>query len=251
MLKKITAIIITLSLLVGLMPSTIASASDDSIILADLSDISEIQEIGMPPSSAQTKSGAYTMLWKGSDLYKNINIPVSQNDISSAKYLEFWIYSAKATQMEFTIGLISDNPQTYCTDYYSSTIKVNWTGWRIVSLSYGDEGIFEKNHSPLGFDKISEIRLWPTYKGSVPVDGTELYIDTIKCSKTQDPSIAAGKEYQGVQYIIGDFSNPVTVREAGYEYSTAQKKNGEGSLLWGGTSSCRLDTLRYLSYQHV
>ena len=52
MLKKITAIIITLSLLVGLMPSTIASASDDSIILADLSDISEIQEIGMPPSSA-------------------------------------------------------------------------------------------------------------------------------------------------------------------------------------------------------
>lgn len=235
MLKKITAIIITLSLLVGLMPSTIALASDDSIILADLSDISEIQKIGMPPSSAHTKSGAYTMLWKGSDLYKNINIPVTRNDISSAKYLEFWVYSAKATQMEFTIGLISDNPQTYCTDYYSSTIKVNWTGWRIVSLSYGDEGIFEKTHSPLGFDKISEIRLWPTYKGSVPVDGTELYIDTIYCTKEQNPAIAASKEYQGTEYIIADFSNPVAVKEAGYEYSTAQKKNGEGSLLWGGT----------------
>lgn len=226
--KKIIPILLLLTMLIGLIPTAYAATS---LCVADLTTLSTIHNIGLPASGIYTMSGSYSMQWSGADLNRNIVIPVKVKDFSGEKYLEFWVYSKTKNNSEFTLALISDSQDTACTDYYYTSVKVNWSGWRVVSLKCDDE-TFVKVHSPIGFDEIDEIRLWPTYGDKKIEPDTELYFDMMTITDTQ--TVAADVDAASSDLIIADYSDPVLVAETGMQSSTEVEGSGEVTLKWAG-----------------
>ncbi len=227
-LKKIIPMLLMISLLIGMVPTTFAAAD---FCVADLTALSTIHKIGLPASGVYTKSGSYSMQWSGVDLNRNIVIPVRIKDFSGGKYLEFWLYSKTKNNSGFTLALISDSADTACTDYYHARVDVNWSGWRVVSLKC-DESTFAPVHAPVGFDEINEIRLWPTYAGNKPEVDTELYFDKMEISTEQ--TVAPDADDESEILVIADYSDPVAVVETGMEASGEVEGSGDVTLKWAG-----------------
>ncbi|NMA46056.1 MAG: hypothetical protein GX945_05800, partial [Lentisphaerae bacterium] len=79
--------------------------------------------------------------------------------------LDFWLHSEKATNSRFLIYIGSENPETAGIDYYSTTIRLDFTGWRHYQLSLKD---LNRSRSPLGFDKITSFRMNATGWNNTP-----------------------------------------------------------------------------------
>ncbi|MDO4528512.1 MAG: hypothetical protein Q4C03_07010, partial [bacterium] len=72
------------------------------------------------------------------DLAKETELELYETDFTIAKYLEFNIYSPKATDTELGIILYADNPKTEQRDYYYTMIDANFSGWKFFSVAFRD-----------------------------------------------------------------------------------------------------------------
>ena len=70
--------------------------------------------------------------------------------------LDFWLHSEKATDSRFIIYIGSENPELPGMDYYSASIRLNFTGWRHYQLPLKELSV---SRTPLGFDKITSFRM--------------------------------------------------------------------------------------------
>ncbi len=236
--NKIISLLLIVTFCIGLLP-VVSFAADNTV--ADLSSLGSIQKTGLPASGVFTRSGDYSLKWSGADLYNNVIIPTTKSDWTGGNYVEFWVYSKANTKTEFSVGLVSDNPETACLDYYVTEISIWWSGWNLVSLCYsGDESVFTPTHSPLGIDKISEIRLWPTYGGNAPVAGTELYIDSFTISESSHAGVDAGTDKDDDIYVLADFSVEANVVEAGFPASSERTLSGPVTLKWAGSDITKI-----------
>lgn len=229
--KKIIPVVLLLAMLINIFPG-VSLAAESTI--ADLSSLNVIHDIGLPASGVYSRSGCYSMEWSGADIYNNVVIPITKHDFSEKKYLEMWVYSEAKTGSKFTLGLISDSADTVCKDYYYTTLAVNWTGWKLISLQCDDEELFKNVYSPKGLESIDEIRLWPTYGGNTPVSGTKLYFDKITISSEQSPEAAGGSSAGNADYILADFSLADNVLGFGFDSSSEVTKSGDVTLKWSG-----------------
>lgn len=229
MLKKIISLCLVFMMMLGVVN---VNASDREYRrVADFSSMSAIVSSGMPASSVYTKSGNFTLKWSGSDLNRNISVPAQQTDFSSCDYLEFYINSTAKTGMNVTIGLISDNPDTVCLDYYYTTIKIDFTGWKFFSLPYkGEKSVFAPSSSPIGLNSVSQIRLWSSFGGSKPVEGTELYIDSFYITNKKSEVTQEAEDAE--TYTILNLSVAENVAATGFPASSEQTKSGDVTLKW-------------------
>ena len=141
-LKRISALVLTLAMLLTSFPfgGIEASASQKTErVLADLSEKTAITNAGLVPSSLYTDSGSFTAKWGDSAINDEITIPVSNAKYIGDGYIEANIYSASATKMKFAFVLNADNPETVENDYYYATVAVNWVGWRKIAFRVVDE----------------------------------------------------------------------------------------------------------------
>ncbi len=229
MLKKIISLSIALVMLMGTLG--VNASGREYRRVADFSSMSAIVSSGMPASSVYTKTGNFTLKWAGSDLNRNITVPTQQTDFSSCDYLEFYINSTAKTGMNITIGLISDDPDTVCLDYYYTTIKADFTGWKFFSLPFkGEKSVFSASSSPLGLYAVSQIRLWSSFGGSSPVEGTELYVDSFYI--TDQKSEVTEEAQEAETYTILNLSVAENIAAAGFPASSEQTKSGDVSLKW-------------------
>ncbi len=201
------------------------------LTIADLSKSSAISKTGFPASNVHTKSGSFTLKWAGSDIYKNIALPLGETDFSPYEYLKLDIYSTKNTGSSFTLCLMSENGETASDDYYTAKINVNWTGWKTLSLKLkGEDGAFKENGTPLGMDSVTEIKLLPLYGNNTPKEDTELYLDRIYLSSYTDEEEDTGKNDLGNAYILVDASSPSTYASLGLKTSEEIKGNAECTI---------------------
>lgn len=228
MIKRIISFIVCLAIFSSYL---CINASAQSNTVVDLINLNVISKTGLPASTEVYKSGSYTMKWGDSDIYRDISLSVSKKDLSDG-YLETWIYSTHPSGMEINLGLISENSFTQCVDYYIAPIKINWEGWKLISLKTGNDGDFEKVNSPQGFDNIDEIRLFSSYGGNTPIYGTNLYFDKIVFNKEKSSQAEADLEAAERTFVIADFSKPANVAASGFPSSKEITLSGSCTLKW-------------------
>jgi len=236
--NKIISILLVFCFIIGMLP--VVSFAESNIV-ADVSTLNGISKTGLPASGVFKKLGDYTLKWAGADLYNPITIPTVKSDWSDSGYLEFWVYSKNNTKTEFSVGLISDNPQTACLDYYITDVSIGWSGWNLVSLCYsGDNNVFTQVNTPVGINSISEIRFWPTYGGKSPVNNTELYIDSFVISDQSHSGVDVGTDKDDSIYVLADYSVETNVVNAGFPASSEKTLSGPVSLKWAGSDMSRV-----------
>ncbi len=229
MFKRIISVLLMLIMCLG----SVSFAENKKIQLkvADFSSLNSIVSAGMPASSLYAKSGDFTLKWADSAMKERITVPSMQDDFTSCNFLEFYMYSAAKTEAQVTLALVSDNSNTQSLDYYFTTIDIGYTGWKYFSLPYtGSKSVFQESGTPAGLEYISQIRLWATPKGEVPLVENELYIDSfyITNEKTEVTQEAIEEETK----IVMDFSNSSNIALAGFPASSEQTKSGDVSLKW-------------------
>ncbi len=232
MKRKVISLILCFVMFTSYLSFDASAQSINSKVVADLTNINIINKTGMPVSTEVSKTGAYTMKWGNSDIYRDVSVPISTNDLSGDGYLEMWVYSTYPSSSQVTIALISENASTRCMDYYYSPIKLTWEGWKLISLKTGDDGDFEKMNAPVGFNKIDEIKLWSSFGGNTPVYGTTLYFDKIVYNAEQSTGINDEAVQAEKQFVIADFSKPANVAASGFPSSKDITLSGSCTLKW-------------------
>ena len=66
----------------------------------------------------------------------------------------FWIYSEAVSNETITLVMYSDNVNTTGIDYFSKAFKLNFVGWKQISINKTE---FVRNRTPVGWDKIDSI----------------------------------------------------------------------------------------------
>lgn len=234
MRKKIISFLL---IIVMLGTFAVPTALAEGNIIADLTSLSVINGCSLSASNEQVKTGSFTMKWNGVKLHDNIEIPIKIHDFTKGNFLEFWVYSELATNMKFTVSLVSDTKETRCLDYYYKTITVDWKGWKLISLSLGAEGDFTEKNTPVGYDNIQRIELWPKFEGSLPVEGTCLYFDKMILAENQnEEAISGGKDDELIKTTIADFSILQNISQAGFPASQDYVSSGSYTLQMKGES---------------
>ena len=105
------------------------------------------------------------------------------HDWSSYSYLSMWIYSEKATKAGITLACYSDPPTSQTNNksdnYYSRTIFINWTGWKLVEIPLTE---FKQTKNPVGWNKIDSIKIATSGWGGTPSKDTVVYFDRMELS---------------------------------------------------------------------
>ncbi len=229
MLKRIVSAIIAITMILAMFTFTAHARTYTRV--ANVSTMANIVSTGMTASNVYTKTGNFTLKWSGSDINKNIIIPTENSDFSACDYLEFYVYSAVNTNSNITIGLISDDSNTVCLDYYYTTIKMDFKGWKLFSLPYkGERSVFAKASSPLGLNSINQIRLWSGFGGATPDPLTELYIDSFFITNEKSDESIFTEEYD--TYTLLDCSIAENITSVKFPASSEQTKTGDVSLKW-------------------
>lgn len=233
-LKKTTVLLICLAMLTGMILPAFAFP-DAQVFVTDLTTLSGAGSVGLNASSEYTKSGFFTAKWSGNNLYSNIKIPVTKSDFSEYNFVNVWVYAKARTNSNFAVLFKSDNPNTPCLDYYYKKIQVDFEGWKLLSFDISNEGLnMTKISTPLGFDQITGIELWPNYGGNTMDISTELYFDNFFLSDTGQSSENGSDQPQGTMMIY-DFSDPGNSARLGLPSSSEQVRNGSSaSTLYSG-----------------
>lgn len=124
------------------------------------------------------KDGTTSGKWTSINTKTAVRTTAIPEDWSKYDYLQVWLYSEKATGTAISVILDSDDPSAVGADYYISSIKVDWTGWKQVSLPLKD---FAPSRNPLGMNHIQRLTFhskW--YADSNPDPTTVLYFDSLE-----------------------------------------------------------------------
>ncbi|MBD1381017.1 heparinase II/III domain-containing protein [Metabacillus arenae] len=165
-------------------------------LIFDSMEISKLADLGLLPvdgfediskwtsltaDTTHVKEGAKSGKWSELDKKTVVQSRTIPKDWSHHDYLEFWLYSEKATGTDIYTILGSDNPETTNYDYYLASINVDWSGWKQVKL-YKDD--FSPSYQPLGFDQIDLLKFHSKWFATAnPDPETVVYFDAMKLVK--------------------------------------------------------------------
>ncbi len=180
-MKKIISMLLVFTMLVSFAP-TFSMAADDTTpgivnyikTLVCLSKSNVIESYGLTPSVDCMKTGIYTALFQGEDLKKETELEIAEAEFSRARFLEFNIYSPKATDTNLAVILYADNPETEERDCYYTMVDANFEGWKLFSVNFKD---FEIVGSPKGFETVGSLSIYPGFNDTNVDDDAKLYFD--------------------------------------------------------------------------
>ncbi len=229
-MKRIIALLITLSMLLPMAIPAFAEETASSTVVAKLSDVVSISQTGLKTSTEYSKSGSFTALLEGDSLKKATTVPVLTSDFSKATFIEFSMNSPVSTSTAFSLVLMSDNPATPSKDYYFVPIACNFQGWKLFSHRIDSLRIMG---TPTGLDKIDYIQIIPGHNGGKVDLNAKLFIDDIYITSTQSDD--AGKEEEGYKrepMVIYDAANDISASVVDFD--------GRRAFKWGpGESNLR------------
>ncbi len=239
--SSLIAVVLAVLMLGGMINIPVFADADKDITVCDLTDYKNIQKSGAVASSVYTRSGDFTMQISAADSGKEFDIPVKENDISGKKSLALWIYSPNNIEPVLTLGVVSDNADTADTDYYYTSFAIK-RGWNQYAFNY-EEGseTFTEFGSPLGWDKIDSVKLWPTYGDNTLSAGTVFYLDDIVATNSDiiDSSEANANAPLGEgpdDFLMYDWTTAKNVMKAGGVFTKDVSLSGEGARIYNATN---------------
>ena len=205
-------LVLTFVLTCCVVPSPVFSKTSNTVIISDLTNKSIIDSSNLVSSTLYTKTGTFTAKWGDSNIHNEITIPVSNVKMLDTGYIEFWAYSANATDMEFAFVLMADNPKTLSPDYYYNAIKTNWTGWRKFSFYVRNTEAKPQTIVTSDAEEPIDNMTWEEYDEYISKNGKVEVADTSSSAflKTGDPlaianitSIKLWPNYSGLTAVDG------------------------------------------------
>jgi len=91
--------------------------------------------------------------------------------------LELWVHSATANQQQVKVLLYSDDPGTEKTDCYGFLLRVDWQGWKFLTVRKEQ---FSPNHSLVGWRKIDCLTIGADGWGLKALPDTCLWLDEVR-----------------------------------------------------------------------
>ncbi|KZZ83091.1 heparinase II/III domain-containing protein [Bacillus sp. SJS] len=124
------------------------------------------------------KEGLFSGKWDQMPSKKAVQSTAIPRDWSRYDKLDFWMYSEKATGTMIYPILDSDDPATEGFDYFLAGLKIDWTGWKQVSIDLKD---FTPSRQPLGLHTVKKLTFHSFWYSNQPPDPeTVVYLDDMK-----------------------------------------------------------------------
>lgn len=131
------------------------------------------------------RDGGLAGRWLDHPRYPTVHTTDVPADWSQAEALVWQVHSAKATNERVLIGVLCDNPATHAQDFRVATIRVDWTGWRELSLPLAR---FSVLGDPLGWDRVSGLHLFTKVFHWQPHPETELLLGDLRLGQGGTPT---------------------------------------------------------------
>lgn len=135
-----------------------------------------------------TQSGA----WEDTVAVDRVRYRGKVIDASGAKAVRFWLHSREATGAVIALALFSENPASSEPDYYFANVKIDFSGWREVTIPFTEMKV---RREPLGFHRITEILFASSGYGCGDANPrTALRLDDLRFvdPATEPPRLVAG-----------------------------------------------------------
>ncbi len=245
MTKRLVSCVISFIMVLSLIPClSFASPVGESYTVLNLTGLNSILNNGLTAASTPVKEGMYSAKFEAGTKKA---ITVSGADFSAVGegYIEYWVYSAEKTNMDYSLALIADNPQTSGTDYYYTVDTANHVGWKKVAVKLPDSmqdktdtnmsweeydayllnlsgnGVFVPFGNPVGINTVKEIKISKSFD-SVKSFDTDLYFEDIEYHpEMTDEAILSNKAASDDkdELVIADFSAKEAASKTPWEYS--------------------------------
>ena len=108
----------------------------------------------VPAPGMKAPSGASAFSWPTLGETTSVQAKGVAGDLSAVRSVRFWLHVAEPKDTVLTVVFSAENPETEGADYYSLTVKTNFTGWREILRSRDELGAAR---TPLGWDQIGRI----------------------------------------------------------------------------------------------
>ena len=177
MAKKIVALVLAMTMVLGLF-STLSFAADDTFTIVDMNKRSVITDAGAKASSKETKDAKYSAQWDMDELSDLIFKDI-EHDMSQYSKISFNIKLDSTGPATILFALHSENDGTEGIDYYSKELTLTPGDWTTVELNYSD---LATNRQPKGYDDIDNINLHGIGWNNKHEAGAVAYVDSIVLS---------------------------------------------------------------------
>ena len=160
------------------------------------------------------RQGAAALKW---DFSKSASLGIDRipHDWTAGNALDMWMFSAKATGSPLWIILSSENEATEVPDYFWGVLRVDFTGWRHIVITFKEiEGADlgrapGKARKPLGWHRIDSLTFHAAWNPEQKIDPeTVVTIDDIRVVKL-DPGATRGPRLTDADFFDRlDFGRP-------------------------------------------
>ncbi len=167
-------------------------------VLEDFEDISDWTGLDQDTQHVQQGSGSGRWDQMEEQTYIRHDF-VSPIDASQETFLGLYLYSEQATGAKIQVTLDSEDPgDDTGWDYYSTTLSVDWAGWRYWKVPLEDWSV---SRHPLGWDHLNDIRFHASGWGHTPQPGTVLYLDELKLGTGVVDEVVPAHGYRDQDYV--------------------------------------------------
>lgn len=163
-----------------------AEANADLMVYQDFEDEAYIRSLGLIPDLNHVKTGSMSAKWERHD--KKNTIRLVGGNWNGYEFLTFWLYSEVANGAGVQVNMYSDNPDTSGPDYYTTSFKIDWVGWKYFSIPL-KACVISRN--PMGWHQIDFLEFATTGWGWTPNPSSVLYLDSFVLTSVK-PGFVSG-----------------------------------------------------------
>jgi len=165
-MKRINALIVMAVLGVGSM------AFGEDKILFDGSKAVSSAEVKADPENADNKA----LFWFGANKGSGLTAVPADKNWSTGAALSFKMYTNEADGHEIMI-VCESNPEGTEGNYYFKKIKIDWKGWKTISIPFKEFGV---SRNVIGWTCITRFMIATKGWGCEPNPNAEYYIGDVK-----------------------------------------------------------------------
>ena len=110
-------------------------------------------------------SGNFSGCWynTSSPTTVTMNLTNIKTDWSGYGLLSVWVYGKEVENTIYRVTVYSENASTSGKDYFGSTIRVNWKGWKEFKAMI--PASFYRSGSPVGWDHLNKLLFYSVPEG--------------------------------------------------------------------------------------
>ena len=167
------------------------------LVIEDFEDVTDWSGLAAEPSLVQEGAGAgrWADTVARTSIGRSFDPPL---DLGAQDHVGFWLHSAVANGADLQLVFSSENDAIEGSDYYSTTLRMDYSGWRWIWLSKED---LPPARSPLGWDAIGAISLSASGWSHTPLPDTDLVLDQLVAGRAVLARVTRNQGWSGEDFV--------------------------------------------------